>query len=55
MAPFWEKCLDPEYKVQILCEGHTKVHVDKIVCEYKDGAIPETFDYMQNNMTNEAW
>ena len=44
----------PEYQVDILCEGHSKVHVDKIEYQYEFGAVPETLNYYEKNIAKET-
>ena len=51
---FGKKAFAPEYQVDILCEGHSKVHVDKIEYQYEFGAVPETLNYYEKNIANET-
>ena len=47
------KC-SPEYQVHMLCDGHTKVEVNKIEYQYEEGEAPETLDYHQKNIAEET-
>ena len=51
---FGWRAFEPEYKVQMLCEGHTEVSVGSIKYEYEDGAIPEVLDYTEKNIADEC-
>ena len=50
---FGKYCFEPEYKVQMLCDGHTAVRNDSIEYAYEVGGIKETIDYSVKNMADE--
>ena len=51
---FGKHCFEPEYKVQMLCDGHTTVTSKSIEYAYEDGGIEETIDYSFKNMADET-
>ena len=48
------KCLEPEYKVDLLGQGHTEVKQDSIEYAYDEGGIKTTIDYCVKNISVEA-
>ena len=50
---FGKEYFDPEYKVQMLCEGHTKIMTKSIEYSYEDGKAKETIEFSQKNIADE--
>ena len=51
---FGKNAFAPEYKVQLLCEGHSPVMTGSFEHAYEDGAVKETITYSQKNVAAEA-
>ena len=51
---FGKRSFDPEYKVQMLCEGHTEVSVGSIKYKYEEGAIPKVMDCTEKDISKEC-
>ena len=51
---FGKEFFAPEYKVQLLCEGHTEVYHGSIEHAYEEGRAKETIDYQYKNVADET-
>ena len=51
---FGKHAFAPKHQVHMLCDGHTKVEVNKIEYQYEEGEAPETLDYHQKNIAKET-
>ena len=51
---FGQGCFEPEYKVQMLCDGHTEVKHGSIEYAYEDGEQKESIEYTYKNVVNET-
>ena len=51
---FGKHSFESEKQVQMLSEGHTKVMTGSVEYSYEDGAAPETIDFAQKNIAEEA-
>jgi len=52
---FGKKAFAPEYQADIMCEGYSKVHVDKIEYQYEFGYGSETLHYYEKNIAKGDW
>ncbi len=51
---FGKRCFETEYKVQMLCEGHSLTHADHIIHAYDEGKKKEQIDFLKTNIADEA-
>ena len=51
---FGKHAFAPEHQVHMLCDGHTKVEVNKIEYQYEEGEAPETLDFHQKHIAKET-
>ena len=51
---FGKHSFEPEYKVQMLCDGHTRITHGSIEYAYDEGGIKETIDFTTKNIADEA-
>ena len=51
---FGKGLFEPEYKVQMLCDGHTEVMADSIEYAYEEGELTVTITYSYKNVANES-
>ena len=50
---FGKGMFEPEYKVQMLCDGHTEVIANSIEFAYEEGELTKTIKYSYKNVANE--